>query len=261
MTRSTSQVFRSPRSILVVLEENTADPADTIRTTGFLAPVVAPGDVWQLGLIAFFVGMHRQAANLRVSWTASRPTWSLLTRHGILRTGYFSGLGRHRHHDFAMARGEKSEEEFIEFLSMFLRLAQEVVHAGRHHVRFHGLEAPFRVAHCRAGATAAAEANLAFGRSAMPAMGSFYRSQHELVAVFKNGDARHLNTFELGHHGRHRSNLWELRRRELAFTKAAPKSSGCTRPATRRARRRRDPGRAAAWRRCVLDPFAVMAPL
>ena len=32
--------------------------------------------------------------------------------------------------------------------------------------------------------------------------GSFYRSQHELVFVFKHGDAEHLNTFELGQHGR-----------------------------------------------------------
>jgi DNA modification methylase len=39
-------------------------------------------------------------------------------------------------------------------------------------------------------------------------MGSFYRSQHELVFAFKNGSAPHINTFELGQHGRHRSNVW-----------------------------------------------------
>jgi DNA modification methylase len=39
-------------------------------------------------------------------------------------------------------------------------------------------------------------------------MGTFYRSQHELCFVFKWGSAPHLNTFELGQHGRHRSNLW-----------------------------------------------------
>lgn len=38
--------------------------------------------------------------------------------------------------------------------------------------------------------------------------GSFYRSQHELVFVFKNKSARHLNNIELGRHGRNRSNLW-----------------------------------------------------
>ena len=38
--------------------------------------------------------------------------------------------------------------------------------------------------------------------------GSFYRSQHELVFVFKHGTAPHLNTFELGQYGRTRSNVW-----------------------------------------------------
>ena len=38
--------------------------------------------------------------------------------------------------------------------------------------------------------------------------GSFYRSQHELIFLYKNGDAPHLNNVELGRHGRNRSNLW-----------------------------------------------------
>jgi DNA modification methylase len=41
-----------------------------------------------------------------------------------------------------------------------------------------------------------------------PGQGSFYRSQHELVFVYKSGTAPHLNTFELGQHGRSRSNVW-----------------------------------------------------
>lgn len=39
-------------------------------------------------------------------------------------------------------------------------------------------------------------------------MGYFYRSQHELVFVFKVGTARHINTIELGHSGRYRTNVW-----------------------------------------------------
>ena len=39
-------------------------------------------------------------------------------------------------------------------------------------------------------------------------MGSLYRSQHELVFVFKHGRAPHRNNVELGRHGRHRSNVW-----------------------------------------------------
>lgn len=39
-------------------------------------------------------------------------------------------------------------------------------------------------------------------------MGSFYRSQHELVFVFKNGRAQHINNFNLGEKGRYRTNVW-----------------------------------------------------
>jgi DNA modification methylase len=39
-------------------------------------------------------------------------------------------------------------------------------------------------------------------------MGSFYRSQHELVFVFKYGHCEHRNNIELGRFGRHRSNVW-----------------------------------------------------
>jgi DNA modification methylase len=39
-------------------------------------------------------------------------------------------------------------------------------------------------------------------------MGSLYRSQHELVFVFKNGTAPHINNVELGRFGRNRTNVW-----------------------------------------------------
>lgn len=42
-------------------------------------------------------------------------------------------------------------------------------------------------------------------------MGTFYRSRHELVFAFKNGAAPHINSFELGQHGRYRTNVWEYR--------------------------------------------------
>lgn len=42
-------------------------------------------------------------------------------------------------------------------------------------------------------------------------MGTFYRSRHELIFAFKNGSAPHLNNFELGQHGRYRTNVWQYR--------------------------------------------------
>jgi DNA modification methylase len=40
-------------------------------------------------------------------------------------------------------------------------------------------------------------------------MGTFYRSKHELIFVFKCGSGKHINNFELGQNGRYRTNVWE----------------------------------------------------
>jgi len=40
-------------------------------------------------------------------------------------------------------------------------------------------------------------------------MGTFYRSRHELIFVYKVGTAKHLNTFGLGETGRYRTNVWD----------------------------------------------------
>ena len=40
-------------------------------------------------------------------------------------------------------------------------------------------------------------------------MGSFYRSQHELVFVFRKGKGPHRNNIQLGQFGRNRTNVWQ----------------------------------------------------
>lgn len=39
-------------------------------------------------------------------------------------------------------------------------------------------------------------------------MGSFYRSAHELIFLFKNGTSPHRNNIQLGKFGRYRTNVW-----------------------------------------------------
>ena len=50
--------------------------------------------------------------------------------------------------------------------------------------------------------------NVAVWNKTNAGMGSFYRSQHELIFVWKHGRAKHLNNIQLGAHGRNRSNVW-----------------------------------------------------
>jgi DNA modification methylase len=106
-----------------------------------------------------------------------------------------------------MASGEMSSDEFREFLTrvckflsvfsmpgtlvyicMDWRHLQELLAAG--HAAFSELK------------------NICVWVKSNAGMGSFYRSQHELVLVFKSGNARHRNNIQLGQFGRHRSNVW-----------------------------------------------------
>ena len=40
-------------------------------------------------------------------------------------------------------------------------------------------------------------------------MGSLYRSKHEFIFVYKNGEQKHINNIELGSKGRYRTNVWD----------------------------------------------------
>jgi DNA modification methylase len=50
--------------------------------------------------------------------------------------------------------------------------------------------------------------NLAVWIKSNAGQGSFLRSQHELIGIFRVGEGKHLNNIELGRHGRSRSNVW-----------------------------------------------------
>jgi DNA modification methylase len=51
--------------------------------------------------------------------------------------------------------------------------------------------------------------NLVVWKKANAGQGSFYRSHHELIAVFKAGTGPHINNFGLGSEGRYRTNVLE----------------------------------------------------
>ena len=59
-----------------------------------------------------------------------------------------------------------------------------------------------------ARATALEMLNLCVWTKPNAGMGSFYRSQHELVFVLKSGTTPHRNNVQLGRFGRNRTNVW-----------------------------------------------------
>lgn len=122
--------------------------------------------------------------------------------------GHVCGLGRVRHRDFAMASGEMSPETFQGFLkTVFSHMAANSVDGSIH---FTFMDWRHMAEILEAGRAAYSELkNLVVWNKTNGGMGTFYRSKHELAFVWKNGNAPHINNFELGQHGRNRTNVWD----------------------------------------------------
>ena len=121
--------------------------------------------------------------------------------------GHVSGLGAIQHREFAMASGEMDRRGFTEFLAQACVLLARYSRDGS----LHYLCMDWRHLRELLDATEPVYSelkNLCVWAKDNAGMGSLYRSQHELVFVFKQGRSRHRNNVQLGKHGRDRTNLW-----------------------------------------------------
>ena len=121
--------------------------------------------------------------------------------------GHVSGLGKNKHREFVAASGEMTKEEFRRFLSAFMTAAERVSRSGALHYIFCDWRILLDVLSIGEG-TFHQLVNLAVWAKTNAGMGSFMRSQHELVTIFKKGRRTHINNVNLGADGRHRSNVW-----------------------------------------------------
>jgi hypothetical protein len=170
--------------------------------------VSRPGDLWQLGAHRLMVAdcrdtdaVDRLMGDHRAQMICSDPPWNVPV------SGHVSGLGRTQHREFPMASGEMSTAEFTEFLTDTLTQFHRISVDGSLHFIF--IDWRGQPALLAAGnAVYERQLNLCVWAKTNAGMGSLYRSQHELVVVFKKGQAPHINNVELGRNGRYRSNLW-----------------------------------------------------
>ncbi|MEL6279735.1 MAG: DNA methyltransferase [Pseudomonadota bacterium] len=122
--------------------------------------------------------------------------------------GHVSGNGAVRHAEFAEAAGEMSPDEFRGFLSGVLSNVEEFSLDGSLHyvcMDWRGLSTLLDVGEMVFDALM----NMAVWVKPNGGMGSFYRSQHELIPIFKKGGAAHVNNVQLGAGGRNRTNVWK----------------------------------------------------
>ena len=107
-----------------------------------------------------------------------------------------------------MASGEMSDPEFGEFISQFMQnLAQFSVDGSLSYLFIDWRNLYILL---NQGYKYYSELlNIAVWNKETGGMGSFYRSKHELVAIFKKGKAKHQNHIQLGKNGRYRTNVWD----------------------------------------------------
>jgi 16S rRNA G966 N2-methylase RsmD len=185
------------------------DPADEMAPVDPNATAVSrTGDLWAIGRHRLLCGDALDAsAYVRLLGDQRARVVFVDPPYNVPIDGHVSGLGRLRHGEFAMASGEMSETEFEVFLRT--ALGHHATHSVDGAIHFICMDWRHEDALRAAGRGTYNELkNVCVWVKTNAGMGSLYRSQHELVLVFKVGTAPHVNNIELGKHGRYRTNVW-----------------------------------------------------
>lgn len=185
------------------------DPADVVLDLASGPAITQPGDVWHLGRHKLICGDALNAETYQKLMGDERAR-AVFTDppYNVKIDGHVCGSGKIRHREFAMATGEMDKSSFIKFLHDALAGMADVSLDGAIH--FVCMDWRHMDELSAAGDKIYSELkNLVVWAKTNGGMGSFYRSRHELIFVYKVGTAKHLNTFGLGETGRYRTNVWE----------------------------------------------------
>jgi DNA modification methylase len=184
------------------------DPADALPEPPASPVLSKNGDIWLLGRHRVLCGNALDAAAFAVLMGEERAAMAFSDPpYNVAIDGHASGLGAIHHRAFPMASGEMDRTQFTAFLGQACRnLAAYSVDGALHYLCMDWRHLDELLA---AGREAYSELkNVCVWIKDNCGMGSLYRSQHELVFVFKHGRNGHRNNVQLGQFGRNRSNVW-----------------------------------------------------
>ena len=172
-------------------------------------PVAEIGDLWLLGEHRVVCGNARSKEDLATLMCGELAD-AVFTDppYNVTIKGHVSGKGAVTHREFNEASGEMDVGAFESFLAQTLGNAAECCRPGA--VFFACMDWRHIASLIRVGeATIGDMLNLCVWAKTNGGMGSLYRSQHELISVFKRAGGKHRNNVQLGRFGRNRSNLWQ----------------------------------------------------
>lgn len=169
------------------------------------SPVSQPGDLWELGNHQLYCGDALEECSYESLMGEDRARIVFCDAPYNQPMRNISGQARE---EFAMASGEMSPDEFTAFLAnAFAHMAHFSMDGAIH---FQCMDWHHQREMLDAGETIYSRLrNLVVWNKGKGGMGSFYRSQHELIYVWQVGTARPINNFGLGDTGRYRTNVWD----------------------------------------------------
>ena len=180
--------------------------ADDVPVTKTLKPVSSIGQLWLLGKHRIMCGDSTDTKALAILMMGQLAAAALLDPpFGCPIDGFVSSKGKHR--EFIQASGEMTEPELLEFFRRLCQALAAILRPGALAYLF----IDWRSLHLllKAGQEVFGKlVNLCVWSKDRGGMGSFYRSQHELVLVFRQPGAKHTNNVQLGKHGSNRTNVW-----------------------------------------------------
>jgi DNA modification methylase len=171
-------------------------------------PVSKPGDLFQLGVHRLYCGSALEKACYALLMEGHMARQCLTDPpYNVAIDGHVCGSGKKKHDEFKMASGEMSESEFTAFLGKSFSLVEEFSDDGAIIMSFMDWRHQREILDAAEPIFGSIK-QLCVWVKDNGGMGTFYRSQHELVYVFKKGKAPHVNNFGLGENGRYRTNVW-----------------------------------------------------
>jgi DNA modification methylase len=202
--------FEIPEIDLIVQEAGAQQDKDDVIEIDPAAPVVTQtGDLWQMNRHRVLCGNSLQDTSYQALLGPRRAQAVFIDpSYNVAIDGNVCGKGSIKHREFSMAVGELSEAEFVAFLNTAFRfLARYSIGGSVHYVCMDWRHMSELLA---AGKQIYDTLlNLCVWAKDNGGLGSFYRSRHELIFVFRNGKGQHRNNIQLGQYGRNRTNVWE----------------------------------------------------
>ena len=199
----------STAEIDVMFDDSGATAADELRAEDRVPNAVAQlGDMYILGSHRLLCGNALDAASFAAVMQGDVAEMIITDPpYNVPIDGHAGNKGKIQHREFPMAAGEMSREQFTTFLQTALTQMHAVAIDGAVAFIFMDWRHTPEILKAAHPVFGDAQQTCVWNKE-NAGMGTFYRSQHEFVHVFKKGTGPHINNFELGQHGRYRTNVW-----------------------------------------------------